>query len=308
MSASQAHRPSERDLAFLLASRGINAAMAPELLEEMAPGRQEKLQEAWDYLEGQSQLKRLADLKGAHHESLLHSAASEWLTELFQGEPAAVWAILMRDLPKARVGGILKDLPKGVRRDLKSLDLKKIPQAIGGLIQRRAESRFPSFDRSDLEAVPILKELAELDLRTMMKLLRELGLSEMALAFSKVSRSATRAILHRLNKTDAKELKNRMARMKDPPAAAQREAQLHILEMDLDKLSPEAVVHEIGFGVFAKAFGKEDSELSAFFVYRLPPKQGYVLKRYLDENIPKNTPERVKATRQRLQKGLSQMD
>lgn len=250
----------------------------------------------------------LKALAGQKHQSLLHFAESQWLTENFKGEPAAVWAVLLRDLPKARVGGVLKDLSKTVRRQLKSVDLSKIPPPILKLIQRRAEGRFPTLDQEALKVEPVFSKLSQLDLRSMMKLMRELGITEMALAFSKVNRSATRAILNRLNTRDAKELRVRIKKMGQSEQPGQREAQLHILEMDLEKLSPEEMVQEIGFGVFSRAFGKAEQDLGQFFVYRLPPKQGYVLKRYLDENIPQNTPESVQRTRRRLQQALARVE
>src|SRR5690606_5507079 len=156
--------------------------------------------------------------------------------------------------------------------------------------------------------VPVFAALSQLDLRHTLKLMRELGIHELALAFSKVNRSATRAILNRLNTRDAKELRVRIKKMGQKEQPGQRDAQLHILEMDLEKLSPEEMVQEIGFCVFSRAFDKTEAACGQFFVYRLPPKQGYLLKRYLDENIPKNTPERTERIRQRLTQALSRIE
>ncbi|MDX1386994.1 MAG: hypothetical protein R3257_05345, partial [bacterium] len=189
----------------------------------------------------------------------------------------------------------------------KKVKVQQLPAMVIQMILRRAEARFPKVRRSELEKDEVIKKLAPLGLRDLQKLLRELGISEMALAFSQINRSATRAILNRLNNADSKELRARIKKAAGKKLPEQREAQLHILELDLEKLSPEEMVQEIGFGVFSRAFGKSDHALGEYFVHRFPPKQGYVLRRYLDENTPQNTGAKITRTRERILDALTRI-
>lgn len=265
------------------------------------------LQSAWEGLSEQEVQESWKNLSQTGEENLLYHADSSWVSQSFPGETAAVWAVILQDLPKSRIGGVLKDLPKETRRDLKRVKVNQLPAAVIQLILRRAEARFPRVRRSDLEQDVVIKKLAPLGHRDLEKLLRELGISEMALAFSQINRSATRAILNRLNNADSKELRARIKKVSGKKLPEQREAQLHILELDLEKLSPEEMVQEIGFGVLSRAFGKSDRTIGEYFVHRFPPKQGYVLRRYLDENAQQNTDARITRTRERILDALTRI-
>lgn len=298
---------SKKDRAFLLTSQRILGNSAPDLMRFLPESRVTALKAAWEGLSDQDVQESWKNLAQPEEESLLYHADSSWVSQSFPGETAAVWAVILQDLPKARIGGVLKDLPKETRRDLKRVKVTQLPAAVIQLILRRAEGRFPRIIRSDLEKDVVIKKLAPLGLRDLEKLLRELGISEMALAFSQINRSATRAILNRLNNADSKELRARIKKASGKKLPEQREAQLHILELDLEKLSPEEMVQEIGFGVFSRAFGKSDRALGEYFVHRFPPKQGYVLRRYLDENAPQNTDARITRTRERILDALTRI-
>jgi len=232
--------------------------------------------------------------------SMLYLADPGWISESLKGETAAAVGILLPKVPKSRVGSVLKDLPKETRRDLKKLKLKKISPAIRHLIRIRAERPFPRINLALLKEDDVVKKIKDLDGPQLLKTFHELGISEMAMAFSQVQRSALRAIINRLRTVDAKELKQRIKESGEFTRNQQKEAQLHILSLDFDKMNPEQVVQEIGFGVFSKAFGPEDAEIIEYFIHRLPPRSGYVLKRYLDDSMGQSTPEQVKKTRERV--------
>ena len=304
---AELHSLNERDRALALVSSEYVGEGSIGLLDFLPASRSEEIRVALEKFFALPPEKRktqynkgIKQLRGKGLISLFYHADSAWISEAFRAESAPVLAILMEGLPKARVGGILKDLPKETRRDLKKVQLGKIPKKIQTLIRNRGESHFPRNSLDSLEKDAVLKKFYDLGLADLNKVLRELGLSEMALAFSKINRSAVRAILNRLRSSDAKELRRRMKKAEDFNLPDQREAQLHILSLDFEKLSPEEIISEIGFGVFSRAFGKGDREAALFFIHKFPPHQGYILKRYFDENSSQNVPEKITQTRERV--------
>jgi len=305
--ADELQNLSERDRALALIASEYVGEGSIGLLDFLPSGRTEALRVALEKLfslppeKQKTQYKKgLKNLRGKDRISLFYHADSAWISEAFRGESAPVLAILMEGLPKARVGGMLKDLPKETRRDLKKVRLDRIPKKIQALIRHRGESRFPRISLGSLEKDAVLKKIYDLSLADLSKVLRELGLAEMALAFSKINRSAVRAILNRLRSSDAKELRGRMKKVDEFKLPEQRDAQLHILSLDFEKLSAQEIVSEIGFGVFSRAFGKGDSEAALFFIHKFPPHQGYILKRYFDESSGQNSPEKITQTRERI--------
>jgi hypothetical protein len=231
---------------------------------------------------------------------LLYSADPAWISEILKGESAAVVGSLLPKFPKSIVGAILKDLPKETRRDLQNIKFRKITPVIRNLLRAQVERRFPRLDLSPLNSDEALKKIKELTGNNLLVLLGELGLSEMTRAFSQVQRSTLRVILNRLGTKDAKELQARLKDGAQYTKAVQKEAQMHILGLDLDKMKSEQLVLEIGMGVFSRAFGPEDREAAEYFIFRLPPKPGYLLRRYLEDTAAAAGPEKIRNTRGRL--------
>jgi hypothetical protein len=143
-------------------------------------------------------------------------------------------------------------------------------------------------------------QLRELNAKQLVQLAREVGIQEMSIAFSKVDRTATRAILHRLSLEDAKELRKRIKKDLEFSLELQREAQLNILALDIEKSKTDELAAEIGFSVLSRAFCKGELSSAQAFIYRLPTKQGYIFKRYLDLNLGNTTPDKAQQVRSRI--------
>ncbi len=302
----------EKDQAFLL----MTALHAPkggkDLLAALSPNRAQALRGALEELLQDSSgggadeiLRALLRLQGKGKDSLLYHADPGWFLEAFRDESPRVLTILLEKISKIHLGRILQDLPKETRKEMKKIDASRVPTAIRRWVQERAESRFPRIRMASLKEDEVLDQLQSVKLDTFQKMLGELGLSEMAMAFSNISRSATRAILNRLPVSEAKELRKRIQNKISVSLKEQREAQLHILSLDFEKIPPEEIILEIGFGVFSRAFGKADGEASTYFIYKLPPARGYLLKRYIEKNAASHTPETVQKTRERILDALT---
>jgi len=298
---------SEKHQALLWIAAWKEGEKAARLLEYLGDPGGEKLraplqtllQNPKDKIEEEAtrELKRLGS---EGRESLFAHAEGGWFLEYFKGESPLVFYVLMRDLPKAKAGRVLKDLSKEMRRSLKSLKEVQIPEPLLQWIRNDCANRFPSVSLDQIQNLGAFGKLGTLSSEQLIRLMKEVGLHEMAIAFCKVNRSATRAILHRLSTEDAKELRNRIKKGGDFSLELQREAQLNILDLDIEKMNAEGLVVEIGFSVFSKAFTKESQTIAPLFIYKLTPRQGYILKRYIDQNIATGSPEKAQKVQERV--------
>jgi len=273
-----------------LGDPGVEKFKAP--LEELQQIPKDKIEE-----QVHQELKRLGS---EGRESLFSHAEGGWFLEYFKGESPLVFYVLIKDLPKAKAGRVLKDLSKETRRALKNLKQVKIPDPVLSWIRRDCEQRFPSVSFEQIQNQGAFGKLGTLSSEQMLRLMREVGIHEMAIAFSKVNRSATRAILHRLSMEDAKELRNRIKQGGDFSIDLQRAAQLNILDLDIETMSAEDLVVEIGFSVFSKAFSRENQNLAPLFIYKLAPRQGYILKRYIDQNLATSSADKAQKVQERI--------
>jgi hypothetical protein len=281
-------------------------AGAEALLEYLPPDESQVLKENLEaYLAAEPErwnvdLKSAREEGGESQECLLYSADPGWISDSLKGEGAAIIGTLLPKFPKNMVGAILKDLPKETRRNLQQVKLRKISPAIRELIRLQVERRFPRLDLTPLNSDDVLKKIKELTGNNLMILIHELGLSEMTRAFAQVQRSTLRVILNRLGTQDAKDLQTRLKDGAQYTKAVQKEAQMHILALDLDKMNSEQLVLEIGMGVFSGAFGPDEREVAEYFVYRLPPQAGQLLKRHLGDSVLPSGPEKIRHTRGRI--------
>jgi len=305
---------SERQQAFLLISALREGEQAPVLLDYVDEGRSEAARAVLDAMLKQNKKARqddwaraLAALGPEGKVNLWSQADAGWIVDSLRGESPLVWAQVFRELPRAKVGRVLAELPKEMRKLVKAMSSHVPVDRVWTLLKRRLESRFPSVPRELWERPGDFEAFHRLSADQFLQLMRELGLSEMAVAFAKVDRTATRAILHRLGVEDAKELRRRIKQGGNYSLEMMREAQMNILSLEVEKLKTEELTLEIGFSVFSRAFGPEHRVLTPIFVYKLSPKHGYVLKRYLDLNIPRNHPEKAQRLRERIAAALERI-
>ncbi len=279
----------ERDQALVLMALLKEGEKAPALLSFLPEARAkdltntvaELLQESPKVWNEKCRLLFEA-LLPENKESLIKFADVGWIAEAFRGESPKILAVIIEDLPKTKVGYILKDLSKEGRKVVKAHSSSQMPYVILQLIRKKCADRFPSIPKNLLHELGPFEKVFALSVPQLLQWLHEVGLSEMSIAFSKVNRSATRAILHRLNVKDAKELRDRIKMGPEYSLDLQREAQMNILSLEMEKIKPEELVLEIGFSVFSKSFGRDYWHLAPLFIYKLPPKHGYILKRHVD--------------------------
>ncbi|MCP5468471.1 MAG: hypothetical protein H7A32_04300 [Deltaproteobacteria bacterium] len=289
----------ERDLACIVLMLSRLGKRAEEALSHLSDSRLNKISSIIsDVLSQPSSAQQdfikssMGKLQSENQISLFYHAHPTWVSEAFKEESSLVLAQIISLLPKEKVGMFLKDLSKEKRKKLRRLQNTRIAAPMREFVKKRCEAAFPSFNMELLKSQTFFNTLAEFNLRKFDALLQELGLSELTIAFSRVNRSAIRAILNRLQIEDAMEIKKRLKEETKWDPQILKEAQLHILTLDFDKLKAETMMQEIGFGVFSRAFSKDRVDEANYFMYRFPPQQGYMLKRYI--NSQESNPDEKK--------------
>lgn len=305
---------SERQQAFLLIAALKEGEKATALLDAMDESRNRDVQSVLERLLQQPKKNRdeeiqrqLSNLGSEGKVNLWLHADGGWVVEALRNESPLVWALVFRELPRARIGRVLSELSKELRKTIKAMSHHVPAEPVWGLMKRRIESRFPSVSREVWDHLGDFEVFRQLNVDQFYQLMRELGISEMATAFSQVDRAATRAILHRLGVEEAKELRGRIKKGGNYSKDQMREAQMNILSLEGDKVKTDELTLEIGFGVFSRAFGKEHEPFAPIFIYKLSPRFGYVLKRYLDLNIPRNNAEKARRVREHISNSLERI-
>ena len=305
---------SERQQAFLLLAVLREGDKALALCESMDESRGRDLQGILERLLQQPKKSRedeiqrqLARLGSEGKVNLWLHADGGWVVEALRNESPLVWALVFRELPRAKIGRVLSELPKELRKTIKAMSHHVPAEPVWALLKRRIEARFPAVPREVWEHLGEFEAFRQLNTDQFYQLMRELGISEMAIAFSQVDRAATRAILHRLGVEEAKELRGRIKKGGNYSKDQMREAQMNILSLEAEKVKTDELTLEIGFGVFSRAFGKEHEPFAPIFIYKLSPRFGYVLKRYLDLNIPRNNSEKARRVREHVAQSLERI-
>ncbi len=222
-----------------------------------------------------------------------------WLVDALKEESPLILSSLFQSMPSSKVGRLLADLPREVRKTLKEMTkLSPLPEAQEYLLKLFL-SRAP-FGIPFGELSTDLKPLEKLSSDQFLRFFREIGLYEISLALTNLHKGATRAILHRLDIQDAKELKKRMKKGGESSTTILREAQMNLLSLDLEKIKKEELSLEVGLNVFSQIFLQEELPSAYRFVYKLSPHLGYLLKRYLDQMTTPRIPQKVRRTRERV--------
>lgn len=305
---------SEKDQAFLLAAALKERDRAFDLFEHLGEADVERLRDPLERLLQRPKESHKLQFSGeltrlAFHGrgSLFKYAEAGWIVEHLREESPLVVAIILRELPKIKAGRVLGELPRELRKDLKQQKMQPVSEAVVRWVRKRFEQSFPSIPTDWAERQESLAKLAQLEADPLMRLLREAAIHELSVAFVKINRSATRAILHRLNLQDAKELQHRIKQGGEFSLELQREAQLNILSLDFEKIGPKELMQEIGFSLLSKCFSEDTAFLAPLFIYKLPPKQGYVLKRHVDLNLANSNADKAGKLRERILEGLLRM-
>lgn len=213
-----------------------------------------------------------------------------WLLEELKTESPRIIGIILRYLPSRHVRFLLEHLPPTIRFAIPNVvEAFSVPQPVLDVIRRRFESRFQplhlsrSIDQFGFDELYYLKG-DELEI-----FFKDLGLQELAMALHGISGKSLNVLLNRLSLRDAKRLQQRMRSLDDVSEVLKRQARYTVLEVEGEHLGPEHLLMEIGLAAFARAVSPANQDLFRRLSVKMEPRISYVLKRYIDERLEKNT-------------------
>lgn len=204
----------------------------------------------------------------------LQDVHPEWMLKILSLETPRVIAILLRYIPSKQSRYILERLPARIKDRMPHfVDAFSVPTLVVQSMRRKFESHFSAV--SSAQAQPEgFPSIAGLSFEDLPKLIRDLGLHEIALAFTDADELSIQVLMKRLPESDARRLQDRMHHLADSPKALTRDAKFTILDIDVESVPSDVFLFEIGIRAFAKACGRAEKDLIKALSLKLEPRVG----------------------------------
>ncbi len=297
----------ERTVAYLIA-RHAGSSEAAQAMTRFGPAEEEssvgqRLQELAGLTADERDAmiaEQLAGLRAAEEVVLLGDIHPSWLLDVLVHETPRVIGLLLRFLPSRHARFILDHLPPEVKNRLPHVvDAFAVSEQILRIVRRRFERHFlPMGSMADVDQFDS-QTMHALSMDDLLTCFHDLGIQEMAMAFCRVSRTALRVLLNRLQFDDAKALVAHMESLRQLHSHVEQDAKYSLLAMSLDGRDPETLIREIGVQAFAKSLLPSQLPMVALMKQKLPPALAYLLQRDAEIHIPTAVRDVVVA-RQRL--------
>jgi flagellar FliG-like protein len=232
-----------------------------------------------------------------------------WILEKLEGESPRVLGILCRFLTGDKIKYLIEHLPESRRKLLPKVNESyKVAAPVAEIVRALAEKKLtfvvPVAGQGGAFSFPHLTVLKTDDLRT---LFRDLGLEEIRKAFKDVEPQVLRAFLARFVPKMAREIRERIDHGGSVAPEIRSEAQRHLISLPLEKLPVEDLFREIGYSSFAHALEVEDMAWADMVYHKLPPEEGYRLKRILQETVKRRAFSAVEARRQEILRRIASL-
>lgn len=213
-------------------------------------------------------------IAAASDAAALQDVHPEWMLKILSLETPRVIAILLRYIPSRQSRYILERLPARIKGRMPHfVDAFSVPTLVVQSMRRKFESHFAAVSSAH-EEMDRFSGLARLSFEDLPKLMRDLGLHEIALAFADADERSVQILMKRLPESDARRLQERMHHLADAPAALTRDAKFTILDIDLESVPSDVFLFEIGIRAFAKACGRAEKHLIKALSLKLEPRVG----------------------------------
>ncbi len=223
---------------------------------------------------------RIRQLGQIQSRSALDSIHPGWILEGLADESPRLIGILCRLLSGEQAKYLIEHA-KG--RLPKMEETYRVSEAVTEIVWKCLEKKFRVHEaaaQTGSFSFPHLVLFKGDDLRS---LFTDLGLEEIRRAFHRVEPNVLRAFLSRFSPKEAQEIRSRIEGGPSVAADLKKEAQAHLLAMPMEQLSSALLLREIGTSVFARALLPDDCEWVEKVWQKLPPEEGYRLKRIVQE-------------------------
>lgn len=287
----------DRQRAFLLVSFLVEKEKALKLIAYLPPPEQGPLGAALEELQKIGfKEARIADelrrLSLTAKRSPLIDTHPDWLLEALKQETPRTIATILRHLPGQQVSHILAGLPESKLKGLPPFsETFSLDPELVSVLRRRFEQAFrvPSSDGSG-PVFGLLKSLPAIKLEL---LFRELGFAEAVMAFGTLNEKTVGLILRRLSPRDAAMLKSRLSKKIEVEEDRMKQAQTHILSVDLEKTASNLIL-ELGFFVASKAALPQNRGALLLVARKFSLREGNSLLKYVERNLPLNSEKTTK--------------
>jgi hypothetical protein len=208
-----------------------------------------------------------------------------WILERLRGEPPRVVGLILRSLPSKHVRYLLDHLPPMLRDRIPNMvEAFGVAKPVLELIRRRFERHFLPMRVTHAIEHPGFEHLYFLKGEELEVVIRDLGLTELAIALSGMSTKALHLIFNRLSLKDAKRLQRRIRELKGISTELYRQARYSLLAVEGRHEGAERLLVSAGLAALACALGQEHGYLARLLQQKLAPVDGYLLKRFIDEH------------------------
>lgn len=228
-----------------------------------------------DNHDGAVELERLREGVASDNDiSSLHNIHPEWMLQILERESPRIIAILLRYIPSHHVQYILDRLSPHVKERMPHfVDAFSVPTPVVRAIRRRFESHFDGV-LAKQTVTSEFSSVVALKYDDLPKFFRDLGLHEIALAFSDADPLSIQVLMKRLPESDARRLEERMHQVVDAPKTLTRDAKFTILDINVESLPAERFLFEVGLRAFAKACDRTEQDVIRALSLKLEPKVG----------------------------------
>ena len=210
-----------------------------------------------------------------------------WIVEKLEGESSRVLGLVCRLLSGEKVKFLLDHLPPALKAGLPTIqESYQVSPQVLEVVRQIIEKRFPISLKPPSDSSFTFAHIAwmkEGDLKT---LFWDLGQEEIRRAMQGVSPAVLRAFLIRFSPQEAKEIKTRIEMGRPVSETVKREAQKHLMMIPLEQLPSAELFLEIGYSCFSSLLTHEDLSWADFICQKLPPAEGYRLRRRIQEEVP----------------------
>jgi hypothetical protein len=209
-----------------------------------------------------------------------------WILELVRGESPRVIGLICRYLPGSHIRYLIENLPHEIRDKLPTLgESFALPMELMEVVKDFLARKFfcgPPPNPGETFSCRHIPWMSAKDLR---HVIHELGYRDIRNAFAGVDPKAVQTFLTRFPFDEAKEIRRRLESGSPVAETYRKQAQEHIVSMNLDVIRAEDLPFEIGLSALAEAVHPQDRAWIEGVVVRLSPNEGYRLRRFVREAL-----------------------
>ncbi|PIR20319.1 MAG: hypothetical protein COV45_07150 [Deltaproteobacteria bacterium CG11_big_fil_rev_8_21_14_0_20_47_16] len=204
----------------------------------------------------------------------LQEVHPEWMLRVLSCETPRVVAILLRYVPSKQALYIMDRLPARIKDRMPSVvDAFSVPTPVVQTLRRQFEVHFSTLKNNTVTNTGF-NELSALGYEELPKLMKDLGVHELALAFADADPLSIQALSKRLPDSEARRLQERIRQLDGVSKTLIRDAKFTILDIDTQAILPDQFLFEVGLRAFAKACVATDHDLIQALSLKLEPKVG----------------------------------